>query len=194
MPVERVAEFKILVEHRVAFVPAELLGPGRVDAAIHAGGERAALEAVAADLVAVETSLAGAGLDDPCHGAGIDCPGADHGGGAGAFARLLPRRWNKDAAEHRARGDVRRLLPAPQRPYRAELGGAVRDGHGDAAAGAVALRAGRGQAQAALAHLDVLDPDRRQLGAAQRAGEADQQQGAVAQPGEAVGDAGQDLA
>jgi len=194
MPVERVAEFKILVEHRVAFVPAELLGPGRVDAAIHAGGERAALEAVAADLVAVETSLAGAGLDDPCHGAGIDCPGADHGGGAGAFARLLPRRWNKDAAEHRARGDVRRLLPAPQRPYRAELGGAVRDGHGDAAAGAVALRAGRGQAQAALAHLDVLDPDRRQLGAAQRAGEADQQQGAVAQPGEVVGDAGQDLA
>ena len=106
----------------------------------------------------------------------------------------MSRRWNKDAAEHRARGDVRRLLPAPQRPYRAELGGAVRDGHGDAAAGAVALRAGRGQAQAALAHLDVLDPDRRQLGAAQRAGEADQQQGAVAQPGEVVGDAGQDLA
>ena len=40
----------------------------------------------------------------------------------------------------------------------------------------------------------MLDPDRRQLGAAQRAGEADQQQGAVAQPDQVVGDAGQDLA
>ena len=38
------------------------------------------------------------------------------------------------------------------------------------------------------------DPDRHQLGGAQHVGEADQQQGAVAQPGEVVGDAGQDLA
>jgi hypothetical protein len=46
------------VEHGVALLSAELLGPGRVDAAVHAGGERAALETVAADLVAVETGLA----------------------------------------------------------------------------------------------------------------------------------------
>ena len=64
-----------------------------------------------------------------------------------------------------------------QRPDRAELGGAVRDGHGHAAAGAVPFGAGQGQAQAALVRLRVLHPDRRQFGAAQRAGEADQQQG-----------------
>ena len=106
----------------------------------------------------------------------------------------MPRRWHKDAPEHRARGDVRCLLPAAQRPHRAEFGGAIGDGDGDAAASAIALRARQGQAQAALARLDVLDPDRRQFGAAQRAGEADQQQGAVAQPCEVVGHACQDLA
>ena len=41
---------------------------------------------------------------------------------------------------------------------------------------------------------EALDPDRRQFGTAERAGEADQQQGAVAQPGQVIGDAGQDLA
>ena len=69
MAFERVAEFEVFVEHGVALVPTELLEPGRVNAAIHAGGERAALEAVAADLVGVETGLGGAGFDDPCHGA-----------------------------------------------------------------------------------------------------------------------------
>ena len=62
MAFERVAEFEVFVEHGVAFVPAELLEPGRVNTTIHAGGERAALEAVAADLVGVEPGLGGAGL------------------------------------------------------------------------------------------------------------------------------------
>jgi hypothetical protein len=85
------------------------------------------------------------------------------------------------------------VLPAAQCAHRAEFGGAVRDGDGDAAAGAVALAAWQGQAQPALARLEMLDPDRRQLGAPQGSGEADQQQGAVAQSDQVVADRGEDL-
>jgi len=52
---ERVAEPQVFVEYGVALVPAELLEPGRVDATIHAGGERAALEAGAAEHARIET-------------------------------------------------------------------------------------------------------------------------------------------
>jgi hypothetical protein len=43
---EWVAELKVNVEHGVGLVAAELLEAGRVDAAIHAGAEGAALEAL----------------------------------------------------------------------------------------------------------------------------------------------------
>jgi hypothetical protein len=52
----------------------------------------------------------------------------------------------------------------------------------------------QGQAQAAFAGLEVLDPDGGELGAAERAGEADQQQRAVAQSGQGGFDRRQDLA
>src|SRR5271165_1543954 len=69
---ERIAELKIHVEHGVALVAAELLEPGRVDAAIHAGAQRAALEAVPAHGGGIEAGVGGAGLDDAGNGAGID--------------------------------------------------------------------------------------------------------------------------
>jgi len=47
-----------------------------MDAAVHARGERAALEAMAADPAAVETIFGGAGFDDPRDRAGIDRPGS----------------------------------------------------------------------------------------------------------------------
>ena len=60
---------------------AELLEPGRVHAAVHAGGQRAALEAVAAEGGWIEAGRCGAGLQHAGHGAGIDGLGAEPGQG-----------------------------------------------------------------------------------------------------------------
>ena len=49
LPVERVAEFEILVQHRVTLVPAQLLEARGVHAPVHARGNRAEIKAVAAD-------------------------------------------------------------------------------------------------------------------------------------------------
>jgi hypothetical protein len=67
---ERVAGLKIDIEHGVALVAAELLEAGRVDAAVHAGAQRAALEAVPAHGCGIEADGGGAGLDDAGGGAG----------------------------------------------------------------------------------------------------------------------------
>ena len=48
--VEQVAELQIFAKHIEAFMPAESPELGGVGAALHAGGQRAALEAVAADV------------------------------------------------------------------------------------------------------------------------------------------------
>ena len=50
MVVARGAEFKVVVDHRVALVAAELLGACRVSVVVHAGAEFVALEAVTVDL------------------------------------------------------------------------------------------------------------------------------------------------
>jgi hypothetical protein len=96
MAFERIAEFQINVEHRVAFMAAELFEAGRIYAARHAGAQRAALEAVAAEQRGVETGAGGAAMNDPGHGAGVDRHGADAGqGGIAAVAaarRILIRR------------------------------------------------------------------------------------------------------
>ena len=47
MGVEQIAEFQIFAQHIKAFMPAEPLELGRMGAAFHAGGQRAALQAVA---------------------------------------------------------------------------------------------------------------------------------------------------
>jgi hypothetical protein len=121
----------------------------------------------------------GAGLDDPGDGAGIDRHAADAGQGGVASVPLARR---PDPPEEGARDDPGRL-PGPHSADRTELGGAVGEGDGDAAAGALALGVRQGQVQAAFAGLEVLYTDGGQLGAAERAGEADQQQRAVAQSG-----------
>jgi hypothetical protein len=78
---ERIVEFEVCVEHRIGFVAAELLEAGRVNVAVHAGAERAALDAVAAQQLGVEAGAGSAGLDDLGDRPGIDCYGADAGQG-----------------------------------------------------------------------------------------------------------------
>src|SRR5271166_3033753 len=78
---ERVAELKMDVGHGIGFVAAGLLEPGRVDAVLHAGAQRAAPEAVAAERRRVEAGLGGPRLHDPGNCAGIDGGKADAGQG-----------------------------------------------------------------------------------------------------------------
>ena len=85
--VERIAVLEIGVHHGVAAVPAEAFEPGGMHAEIHAGGERAALEAVAAERCGVEAGGGGAGLHDAGDGARIDRLGADGGRAGDAAAR-----------------------------------------------------------------------------------------------------------
>ena len=54
MPLKRIPELEIGIEHGVAPVPPKLLEPGRVHATLHAGAERATLEAMARDQLRVE--------------------------------------------------------------------------------------------------------------------------------------------
>jgi hypothetical protein len=81
MAFERIAELQIDVEHGIASVAAELFETGRMAAARHAGAQRAALEAVAAELPGVETGAGGEGLGDLSHGVGVNHDGADAGQG-----------------------------------------------------------------------------------------------------------------
>jgi hypothetical protein len=87
--VERVAQFEVFIEHGVALMPAELLEAGGVDATVHAGGQRAALEAVAAERARIEAGGGGAALDDAGDSAGIDRRAADHGAGQGGLVGLV---------------------------------------------------------------------------------------------------------
>ena len=106
----------------------------------------------------------------------------------------IPPRRHPDPPEHRPLGDPGGVLPAPQGAHRAERRAAERDGDGHCLAVALALGAGQGELQAAVALLEVVDPDGGEFAAAQGAGEADQQQGAVAQAAQIVGDQGDDVA
>ena len=63
----------------VALVPAQLLEAGRLYTSVHAGGERAALEAVTAECARIESG-GGAGLDDAGDSARARSP---HGTGQG---------------------------------------------------------------------------------------------------------------
>ena len=80
---EQVAELEIVAEHVEALVPAEPLEVGGVDAVLHAGGERAAFEAVAAEVAPAEPGGHGAGLDDLADRPGRQRLGADAGQGRG---------------------------------------------------------------------------------------------------------------
>jgi hypothetical protein len=86
---EGIAELEIDVEHDVALVAAELLEPGRVDAALQADAGCATLEAVAAERIRIKAGLGGASLDNAGGGAGIDRVMAD--AGQGVFRPLRPR-------------------------------------------------------------------------------------------------------
>ena len=141
--VERIAVLEIGVHDGVAAMAAEAFEAGGMHAEIHAGGERAALEAVAAEGGRVEAGGGGAGLHDAGDGARIDRRGAD----GGRPWHPAARGRGPDAAEQRAVGDPGGVLPAAQRAHRAECGGAERQGDGDAGAGAVALGERQGEAQ-----------------------------------------------
>ena len=180
MPFEQVAEFQILTEHVKALVPAEPLQFCRMDTAIHACGERAAFEAVAAEIASAKTGGHGARLDDLRHGLRADRLGADPGQGRGLVCCRRPRAWREpDPPENRPFGETSGLLPRLQRMHRAEFGIAVGQGdrHG---VGLLALGLRQGQPDAAVGPLKVVEADRRQLGAPQRAGESDQKDGAIA--------------
>jgi hypothetical protein len=105
-PIERVAfewiaEFQIDVEHGLALVAAELFEAGRMDAARHAGAQRAALEAVATQDLGVEAGDSGAGLENASDGPDVGGNLADSGQGRGV---LPPMR-------SRGGGQTRRTLP-----------------------------------------------------------------------------------
>ena len=129
---------------------------------------------------AVEAGGGGARLDDAGDGAGIDRLGADDGEGEGAC-----RPGRRRAALQMRRNSGPSAMPAAScQRRRARTGQSAVVPYGSATvtalAGALALGARQGEAEAALARLEMFDPDGGELGAAQRAGEADQQQGAVA--------------
>jgi len=60
MPLEQVAELQVFAPHVEALVPTEPLQLCRMHAGIHAGGQRAALEAVPAQFALLETGRHGA--------------------------------------------------------------------------------------------------------------------------------------
>ena len=62
MPFEQVAELEVFAEHIKTLVTAKPLQLGRMDAALHAGGQGAALEAMAAEFASHETRRDGAGV------------------------------------------------------------------------------------------------------------------------------------
>ena len=64
MAVEQVTELQVLAEHVEGFVATEALELGGVDAAIHASGQGAALEAVAGQVAPGKAGGDGARLDD----------------------------------------------------------------------------------------------------------------------------------
>jgi hypothetical protein len=64
MAVEQVSKFQVRAEQIEGFVAAEPLELGGVDAAIHARGQRAALEAVAGEVAPGKAGRDGARLDD----------------------------------------------------------------------------------------------------------------------------------
>jgi hypothetical protein len=82
VPLEQIPEFEILAKHIKTFVPARPFEIGGMDAALHAGNERAALETVSAKIPAAETGLRGTGLHDGGDGPGGDRLATDAGQGA----------------------------------------------------------------------------------------------------------------
>ena len=185
MPLEQIAELKIFAEHVEALVPAKPFQLGGVDAAFHAGGERAALEAVAAEVASLEAGGDGAGLDDLRHGLRRDRGAADAGQGRGVAG---PWVWRQpDPPEHRPFADAGRLLPEREGANRAELGIAVGEGNGHRR-GLLAFGLRQGKSDAAFGGLEVIGPDRGEFGTPQRAGEAHQDERAVAQAAQIVPD------
>ena len=66
MSLEQIAELQVFAEHIKTLVAAKPFEFGGMHAAVHAGGQGAALEAVAAEIAQPETGGDGAGLDDLC--------------------------------------------------------------------------------------------------------------------------------
>jgi hypothetical protein len=81
LTLEQFARLKIDIECGIAFAAAKVLEVGREDAAIHAGAECAAFEAVATQRARVEAGAAGVGLEDAGDDPGGNGYAADMGQG-----------------------------------------------------------------------------------------------------------------
>ncbi len=97
MALEEIPEFEILAEYVEALVAAQAFEFGGTLAAIHAGGQGAALEAVAAKIAAAEAGVLRAGFDDGGAGPAGDRLRAEAGPGrsvapAGVFFASQMRR------------------------------------------------------------------------------------------------------
>jgi len=189
MSLEKIAEFEVLAEHVEALVAAEPLQLGRMDAALHAGGERAALEALAVEIARPGAGRHSAGLDEMCDGLRRDRAGADPGQGRGAAWRQAPlRAWREpNTPKQRAVAEAGSLQPGLQGVHGTEFGVAVGQGnrHG---VGLLALAVRQGQPDAAVGLFQVREADRREFRPPQRAGKADQQEGAVAETAQVAWD------
>ena len=145
-----------------------------MDAAVHPGGERAALEAVAAEVVPPEAGRHRARLDDLRNGLRRDRAAADPGQGRGpcrCCCRLL--RWQPDPPEHRPLGQAGGLLPQFEGADGAELGITV--GQGDRhRVGLLAFGLRQGESDPPIGVFELLEAYRCQLRAPQSTGKADQ--------------------
>lgn len=115
MAPKRIAGIELLIKYIVALVPAAPLELGRMNAAIHPGRHRAALQAVASDHLGIIVGRRSPSLDDPRDAPAIDGFGSDDGEGEGAVAPASGGRC-PHSPEQRALGDLGGLLPAQQRP------------------------------------------------------------------------------
>jgi hypothetical protein len=123
MALEQVAEREIVAEHVEALVASQPLEPGRRDAAIHARGQRAAPEAVAAEVVAGKPAAIARAWTICATVCGVIAalPMRGRAGGSPDGAPLAAARRQPDAAEHQTLRDTGRLLPAFQRLHRTAL-------------------------------------------------------------------------
>ena len=91
MPLEQIAELQILAEHIETLMATEALELGRMGTALHAGGQRPAFQAVAAEIPGYKTRLRGARLDDAADRPGGQRIGAQRGQGRGRVGIDLRR-------------------------------------------------------------------------------------------------------
>ena len=123
MIVKQVPELQVLPQHVEALVPPEALELRGMGAGLHAGAQRASLEAVPAELPPHEAGRGGAGLHDAADRPCGQRLGAEDGQGRGPIPARAGRQ--PQPPEHRPLRDAGGRQPSRQRAHRAQLGLAV---------------------------------------------------------------------